>query len=307
MLQAGSGSIDKLINYKSAVLDDIKYKLISFKVSPSTTAVNTGDGEAFFLILGTGINKLGAGDLNVHGREVEVKAQGARLKGFGGKGTYGDGATYWPKFNKELLSLVGKKGYDMFLSSDVDLKSQPLHFGAGALSLLSNVLATTKPGAKPVKEMFDNALKHIYPKTTPEMRKNVLNAIDSKGSFDPEEFRKGWFMLTYEYYMATSVDPKTGTGFDGILFIHQPSFTYNYIKTKEQLEKNWGQFELNSGLYNWTDAPSVAPKITFGKEERARKSRAKVPAEKTLAKRVDITPPGRATRSDTAKTPRARR
>ncbi len=276
LLKAGSGSIDKLINYKSVVLDNIKTKLINFKVSPSTTAVNTGDGEAFFLILGSGINKLSPGDLNVLGREIEVKAQGARLKGFGGKGTYGDGATYWPKFNKELISLIKKPGVAYLQDSiGVDLTTEPLHFGSAATTALSKVLEMTKPGAQAVKDMFNKALMHIYPKTTPDMRNNVLDTIQSNGSFNPEEFRKGWFMLTYEYYMATSVDKKTGVGFDGILFIHQPTFTYNYVKDKEQIERDWEQFELNPGLYNWTDAPSVAPKITFGKEERSRKSKTK--------------------------------
>lgn len=276
LLKPGSGSIDKLLNYKSPVLDYIKGRLINFKVSPSTTAVNTGDGEAFFLILGSGINKLSPGDLNVLGREIEVKAQGARLKGFGGKGTYGDGATYWPKFNQELLGMLTEPALEFLQgATGVDLSNEPLHFGLAATSALSQALQMSKPGASAVKQMFDKALRHIYPKTTPEMRSNVLNTIQSNGSFDPEEFRKGWFMLTYEYYMATSVDKKTGVGFDGILFIHQPSFTYNYVKDKEQIEKDWEQFELNPGLYNWTDAPSVAPKITFGKEERTRKSKAK--------------------------------
>lgn len=276
LLKPGSGSIDKLINYRSVVLDNIKTKLINFKVSPSTTAVNTGDGEAFFLILGSGVSKLSPGDLNVLGKEIEVKAQGARLKGFGGKGTYGDGATYWPKFNKELLGLIKKPGAAYLQDTiGIDLTSEPLHFGSAATTALSKVLEMTKPGAQAVRNLFNKALQHIYPKTTPEMRNNVLDTIDSKGSFNPEEFRKGWFMLTYEYYMATSIDKKTGVGFDGILFIHQPSFSYNYVKDKEQIKRDWDQFELNPGLYNWTDAPSVAPKITFGKEERSRKSKAK--------------------------------
>lgn len=289
MLKPGSGSIDKLINYTSPVLDYIKTKLIKFKVSPSTTAVNTGDGEAFFLILGSGISKLSPGDLNVLGREIEVKAQGARLKGFGGGKTYGDGAVYWPIFNKTLIKLLGKEGVTYLQDAvGVDLSREPLHFGIAAVVALSEALKLSKPGSAPVKDMFDKALKHIYPQTTPEMRGNVLNTIDKQGSFNPEEFRKGWFMLTYEYYMATSTDKKTGVGFDGILFIHQPSFTYNYIKDKNQLEKDWGQFQLNPGLYNWTDAPSVAPKITFGKEERTKKSKAKEKPTATLKEPTDV-------------------
>lgn len=286
MLRAGAGSIDKLMTESNPTLDYIKKNLITFRVQPSTTAVNTGDGEAFFLILGSGIAKLGAGDLNVLGREVEVKAQGARLKGFGGKGVYGDGATYWTKFNKDLMSLIKLAGVkELYQETSrppskknpagtpgVDIRSEPLHFSAGNLAALSAVLAATKPGAAKVKAILSDALVHIYRKATPEMINRVLSTINSDGSFDVEEFRKQWFLLTYDYYMATSKDPKTGVGFDGILFIHQPSFSYSYIKNAKQIDTNWDNFELSPGLYNWTDAPSVAPKITYGKEIRQKRA-----------------------------------
>lgn len=286
MLRAGAGSIDKLMTESNPTLDYIKKNLITFRVQPSTTAVNTGDGEAFFLILGSGIAKLGAGDLNVLGREVEVKAQGARLKGFGGKGVYGDGATYWTKFNKDLMSLIKLAGVkELYQETSrppskknpagtpgVDIRSEPLHFSAGNLVALSAVLTATKPGAAKVKAILSDALVHIYRKATPEMINRVLSTINSDGSFDVEEFRKQWFLLTYDYYMATSKDPKTGVGFDGILFIHQPSFSYSYIKNAKQIDTNWDNFELSPGLYNWTDAPSVAPKITYGKEIRQKRA-----------------------------------
>lgn len=286
MLRAGAGSIDKLMTESNPTLDYIKKNLITFRVQPSTTAVNTGDGEAFFLILGSGIAKLGAGDLNVLGREVEVKAQGARLKGFGGKGVYGDGATYWTKFNKDLMSLIKLTGVkELYQETSrppskknptgtpgVDIRSEPLHFSAGNLAALSAVLAATKPGTAKVKAILSDALVHIYRKATPEMINRVLSTINSDGSFDVEEFRKQWFLLTYDYYMATSKDPKTGVGFDGILFIHQPSFSYSYIKNAKQIDSNWDNFELSPGLYNWTDAPSVAPKITYGKEIRQKRA-----------------------------------
>lgn len=285
MLKPGAGSIDKLMTESNPTLDYIKKNLITFKVQPSTTAVNTGDGEAFFLILGSGVNKLGRGDLNVLGREVEVKAQGARLRGFGGKGIYGDGATYWTKFNKDLMSLIKAAGVkELYQETSrppskknpagtpgTDIRSEPLHFSAGNLAALSAVLAKTKPGAAKVKAMLSNALTHIYRKATPAMINRVLSTVNSDGSFDVEEFRKQWFLLTYDYYMLTSTDPKTGVGYDGILFIHQPSFSYNYVKNAKQIDSNWDNFELSPGLYNWTDAPSVAPKITYGKEIRQKR------------------------------------
>jgi hypothetical protein len=291
LLTAGSGSIDDLINYKNSVLDEIKKPLISFKVSPSTTAVNTGDGEAFFLILGQGVSKQGAGDLNVKtreemgklnvlGREVEVKAQGARLKGFGGKGVYGDGARYYKEFNIELLGIIGPAGGEELAEKTGFSANSPFNFGAANVNALSDVLTRHAKGrAADVRKMFDSALSFIYPQTTPAMRKRVTGTIKSNGSFSPPEFRQGWFLLTYEYYMECSKSHGAG-GFDGILFIHQPSFTYKYVKSAAEIIEDWDQFELNPGLYTWTDAPSVAPKITFGKEVRVK---TKKPAAKSVS------------------------
>lgn len=295
----GKGSINDLLTIHGPVVDYIKERLIRMRVYPSTTSAATGDGEAFFLILGANITKRGKGDLNVGeagtnaldvaGKEVEVKAQGARLKGFGGKGVYGDGATYYKQFNDDLLTIIGPDGSDALDELAPPTKSTqgwsqgtvPFNFVGRNLTALSQVLSTyVKPaGSTPddVRRMFLGMIKHVYPKITPQMYAGVLKTINKNGSFDVEEFRKHWFLMTYEYYLETSRD-KTGQTYDGILFIHQPSFTYSYIKDSNEISKNWDDFELNTSLYNWTDTQSVAPKITYGKEERARITRVTKPA-----------------------------
>lgn len=295
----GKGSINDLLTVKGPVVDYIKERLIRMRVYPSTTSAATGDGEAFFLILGANITKRGKGDLNVGeatpagaldvaGKEVEVKAQGARLKGFGGKGTYGDGATYYKQFNDELLTIIGPEGSDMLDELAPPTKATlgwsqgtvPFNFVGRNLTALAEVLSqyATASGSTPedVKQMFLGMIKHVYPKITPNMYSGVLNTINKDGSFDVEEFRKQWFLMTYEYYLETSRD-KTGQTYDGILFIHQPSFTYSYVKDSKEISKNWDDFELNTSLYNWTDTQSVAPKITYGKEERTRVTKVKAP------------------------------
>jgi hypothetical protein len=305
----GKGSIDDLIMIKkNPVVDFIKTRLITMRVYPSTTSAATGDGEAFFLILGAGITKRGKGDLNVgnagvtkkdklhnpspmeiNGKEVEVKAQGARLKGFGGKGTYGDGATYYKDFNQQLFNIIGKEGSDWLTQATPPTKGakpslgwnngkSPLHFGLANLNALSQALKlfAKKNGATPntVKDMFHGMIMHVYPKMDKSMYNDLLKTIDRSCSFDVEEFRKQWFLMTYKYYMETSRD-ETGQTYDGILFIHQPTFTYSYIKGPDAMSEQWGDFELNSTLYNWTDTQSVAPKITYGKEIRDKKKKSK--------------------------------
>jgi len=330
----GKGSINDLITVKkNPVVDYIKERLITMRVYPSTTSAATGDGEAFFLILGAGVTKRGKGDLNVgvagitkkdklhnpsplevNGKEVEVKAQGARLKGFGGKGTYGDGATYYKQFNQDLLSIIGPDG-----SNELDALCPPTKATAGwkqgsvafnfvgrNLTALSQVLATwaKKNGSTPadVKAMFEGMIHHVYPKATPDMYKPLLNTIGKNCSFDVEEFRKQWFLMTYAYYLETSRDD-SGQTYDGILFIHQPTFTYSYVKDARELSDNWGDFELNTSLYNWTDTQSVAPKITYGKEIREKNPKAKatkVPATVANPKALAPAPVQRTAKDKTA-------
>jgi hypothetical protein len=147
--------------------------------------------------------------------------------------------------------------------------SKPLNFGKTNLGALSETLKLFGKGkSSDVKTMFDDAIKHIFTRSTPEMRQIVKDVIGRDGSFDVTEFRRAWFMLTYEYYNLTSINVKTGEGFAGIMFIHQPSFTYNFVTDGEQITNNWDKFEIGTNLYTWTDMPSVVPKITFGKETR---------------------------------------
>ncbi len=307
----GKGSIDDLLTVKkNPVVDFIKKRLITMRVYPSTTSAATGDGEAFFLILGAGITKRGKGDLNVgaqakaidkkdklhnpsplevNGKEVEVKAQGARLKGFGGKGTYGDGASYYKTFNGQLSNILGQEGTAWLTQAAPTTKASkgwdngknPLHFGLANLNALAGALKqyAKKNGATPavVRELFLGMILHVYPKIEKTMYTDLLKTIDKNCSFDVEEFRKQWFLMTYKYYMETSRD-ESGQTYDGILFIHQPTFTYSYIKGPDAMSEQWGDFELNSTLYNWTDTQSVAPKITYGKEIRDKKSKSKAKA-----------------------------
>lgn len=275
LITPGKGSIDKLFNYKSEIIDHIKHSLLNLKVSPKSTAVNVGAGEGFLMILGKNIIKLGKGDLNVLGKEVEVKAQGARLKGFGGKGTYGDGSKYYQKFNKDVIKIIGPKGKIYFEQQYGFKPDQPWHFSLSNLQALADVLAKSKANPAAVKTLFNDLLQFVFAKSTTAMRSRVTKTIKRNGSFDVDEFRKQWFLLTYEYYDLTSKDEKTGEGFAGILFINQPTFSYSFVTDVSQIEKDWDNYQLNPGLYNFTDLPSVAPKISFMKEVRIKRKKKK--------------------------------
>ena len=77
--------------------------------------------------------------------------------------------------------------------------------------------------------------------------------------------------MSYEYYRLTTRDKKTGKAMDAIMFIHQPTMTYKFVKEEDDFD--WDAFTISPGIYDWKDANSVAPKITYGKEIRQKRSR----------------------------------
>lgn len=274
----GSGDIMGLVQAKyrsNSLVRHLVSKLLNRKDFPTqVSSANKGAGEDMITILGNPVLKLSPGDLNVGGLEVEVKAQGARLKGFGGGTIYGNGATIYPKWVSLISSALGTKGMATLAEFGLSLKNY-LNFGDKTLAALSAGLANGNGRNKKetVREAFDIMLEHVYPRSTKQLRARVLDTIKANGSFNTEDFRRAWFLFSYDYYKLTTTDAKTKKAMDSIMFIHQPTETYKFVVDANDFD--FDKFTIDTSIYNWTDAPSVAPKITFGKEIRDRRSRAK--------------------------------
>jgi hypothetical protein len=276
--QAGEGPINELVQAKYRNNPLVQYlveKLLNRKDFPTqVSSANKGAGEDMITILGNPVLKLSPGDLNVGGKEVEVKAQGARLKGFGGGRIYGNGATVYREWATAIASALGAKGMSVLNEYGLSLKNY-LNFGDKTLAVLSQALAEGNGKNKQavVKNAFESMLEHVYPQSTAKLRKTITGLIKSNGSFDVESFRRAWFLFSYEYYKLTTQDEKTGKAMDSIMFIHQPTSSYKFVISAKDFD--FDKFTIDTSIYNWTDAPSVAPKITYGKEIRSRRSRAK--------------------------------
>jgi hypothetical protein len=87
LTKPGVGTLDDLLlpKYKTnPIVINLKTKLKSRSDFPTqVSAANKGAGEDLITILGNPVNKLSPGDLNINGKEIEIKGMGARLKGFG--------------------------------------------------------------------------------------------------------------------------------------------------------------------------------------------------------------------------------
>lgn len=271
----GQGSLLDLIlpKYKAnkAVIN-LFLKLRNRKDFPTqVSSANKGAGEDLITILGNPVQKLSPGDLNINGLEIEVKAIGARLKGFGGGEVYGNAAVMYTPWANKVFEALGKEGMMYLEESGYSLKKY-FHFGKKSLKALSDALRVSKNPKKKdlLVEAFDGVLQVLYPMSTVSMRKKILNSFDDNG-FDVETFRKNWFLFSYDYYVLTTADKKTGAKMHGILFINQGDNSYQLVTDSKQISANWDNYELGSDLFNWTNPTGQAPKITYGKETRTRR------------------------------------
>ena len=277
--EPGMGSLLDLILPKyraNKAVINLFLKLRNRKDFPTqVSAANKGAGEDLITILGSPVQKLSPGDLNINGLEIEVKAIGARLKGFGGGGVYGNPAVYYTAWATKVLEALGKEGM-MYMEENGYGLQKYFHFGLKNLQALSDALKVSKNPKKKelLVEAFDGLLQILYPMSTVSMRKKILNSFDEKG-FNVETFRKNWFLFSYDYYVLTTADKKTGTKMHGILFINQGDNSYQLVTDSKQISANWENYELGSDLFNWTNPTGQAPKITYGKETRVRRKVAK--------------------------------
>lgn len=275
--KAGNGALIDLLmdSYKSnKAAVNLFIKLKNRKDFPTkVSAANKGAGEDLIAILGHPVQKLSPGDLNVDGLEIEVKAMGARLKGFGGPDTYGNPLSQYDSWANKVQQALGKRGALYLQDNNMSLKKY-FNFGKNNLLVLSAGLEISE--AKNKKNLlvtaFDDLLQTLYPLSTTGMREIILKSFTDNG-LNVEDFRKNWFLFSYDYYMLTTTDKKTDSKMFGIMFINQSENTYQLVTSSDEISKNWDNYELSSDLFTWNNPTGQAPKITYGKETRERRKR----------------------------------
>jgi hypothetical protein len=271
----GSGSLLDLIlpKYRAdKATINLFLKLRNRKDFPTqVSSANKGAGEDLITILGHPVLKLSPGDLNIDGKEIEVKAMGARLKGFGGSDVYGNATAYYGQWANLVSQALGDEGQRYLQENGKSLKRY-FHFGLDNLKILSESLKISKvPNKKELMvEAFDGLTQVVYPMSTVSMRNRILNVFTPKG-FDVENLRKQWFLFSYDYYKLTTADKKTGAKMHAILFINQGDNSYQLVTDSSQISKNWANYQLGTDLFNWTNPTGQAPKITYGKEVREKR------------------------------------
>ena len=280
-VKPGTGVLDDLFlpEYRSnSIVMNLKLKLKNRSDFPTqVSAANKGSGEDLITILGNPVNKLSPGDLNIAGKEIEIKAMGARLKGFGGSTVYGDATRIYPEWTRLMTEALGGKGSQFMQSQGASLKKY-FNFGLDNLNILSNALQVSdvKNRGSLIRSAFVLLLETLYVQSDTGMREIILRSYDRKtGEFDPTEFRKNWFLFSYDYYKKTTADKKTGAAMHAIMFVNQGDEKYQIVTDISQIEANWDNYQLSTDLFTWNNPTGSAPKITLGKETRERKVKVK--------------------------------
>ncbi len=275
------GSFDDLImgEYKSnPIVLNLKADLKNRSDLPTqVSAANKGAGEDLISILGNPVNKLSPGDLNINGREFEIKAMGARLKGFGGSAVYGDATRIYPEWATLVGQALGPEGQSVLAGNGTSLKKY-FHFSLANLEALNDAVDASKNPqcGELLRNAFTTLLETLYPLSDTKMRETILRSFDKKsGKFKFEELRKNWFLFSYDYYKTATADKKTGESMYAIIFFNQGTEEYQIVTDKKQIESNWDEYQLGTDLFNWTNPTGQAPKITLGKETRERRKRSK--------------------------------
>ena len=275
--QPHKGKFDDLImaEYKSnPIVLNLKAELKNRNDLPTqVSAASKGAGEDLISILGNPVNKLSPGDLNINGKEFEIKAMGARLRGFGGSNVYGDPTRIYTEWATLVGQALGPEGQSVMAGHGTSLKKY-FHFSLANIQSLNDAVDVSKNpqcGALLIKA-FDLLLETLYPMSNSKMRETILRSFDRKsGKFDFDTFRKNWFLFSYDYYKLTTADKKTGESMYAIMFFNQGTEDYQIVTDKKQIETNWDEYQLGTDLFNWTNPTGQAPKITLGKETRERR------------------------------------
>ena len=281
LTEPGIGTLDDLIlpEYRSnPIVMNLKLKLKSRSDFPTqVSAANKGAGEDLITILGNPVNKLSPGDLNIAGKEIEIKGMGARLKGFGGTSVYGDAARVYKEWANLMIQALGPEGLEVLEGSGASLKTY-LHFSLKNLKALNDAVQVSRVPQRGqlIRSAFELLIETLYVQSNSKMRELILRSFDNKtGMFGVDELRKNWFLFSYEYYKLTTADKKTGEQMHAIMFLNQGDETYQIVTDRQQLENNLDSYQLGTDLFNWTNPTGQAPKVTLGREVRIQRKREK--------------------------------
>lgn len=224
---------------KNATYQSIKNVLIKQGNFSKPGSKSAGDGEVFLSILSKDItpDPANKGDIAISGKSVEVKAQGARLRGQHGFAA-GDSVDLKTKLARDLSQLTGQ---------EVDPSSQSLSFKpGGGLPFLNKILEGSDPNK--VRDIFAEAFTALFPQISKtSLNKWLKKMVQRNGTLaqDSEFLVAG---MIFDYY-------KSLEGFESILFLNSKKNVFQVIQDGEEFVKNQKNFKI-TGFLNWDSKQS---------------------------------------------------
>jgi len=220
LLSSNKGNLLNIVTPKfKKLLEKVIRRTIEFKRSGG----DEGPGEITLEVLSPIISKASVGDLIIGSERVEVK--GTRSRMISSKKSYGSVAKELPK----LTEYFNEIGFT---------QTKTFSFGMNNIQSINDFIKENKSKAKGISERISLFFENMF--GDDKFWKNVYD--ERKAVIDIKNWRLNMFKYLFEMY-------KSEDGFDGILFLNKKSLDYIYIKSANDLAKNFKSFTANWGPY----------------------------------------------------------
>tara|TARA_R110000868_G_scaffold288171_1_gene548505 strand:- start:2 stop:1117 length:1116 start_codon:yes stop_codon:yes gene_type:complete len=228
--------IAKVMN--SQVFQDIKQSVMDWKTVDGFGSAEVGKGEAYFILFGDKITKGKSGDLDVNGKEIEIKGAGGR-----------------PRGQKGYNSPVG--ALQFMLSKFPNFNPKTDTFAGSKLKNLSKVLSDSSYTDKELYTIMTHAFSLMYNNTSiyKPMAKKWMSKI-LNGRVLSDDAHHYLTALQLDYY-------KTVEGYYSTMFVNPVTFNAINIKDGEVYIKNKTKFKISSFTWNGNESRNSVNAITY--------------------------------------------
>ena len=235
-------NLDELVKTKyPSLYNGMKNEIVNWE--PQISSSNIGKGELFFFLFGKNIKQCEVGDLDVNGKEIELKAKNSRMLATRGYST--PPVVYKDFFFKELKKKAVNVKHD---KNFYNLNKK----GIQNLSDVYKEISDVEWCRNHLKYTF----KHLYfQSSTRLIDKFVKNVVDKKGGLEVENFVSEFYGFQYDYY-------KQVANHKGILFLNPKNMNTMYVKNSKTLKDNLHNFTTATS-FSWKETRCITYQLTL--------------------------------------------
>lgn len=254
LLENKKGNFYELNEISNQCFETIKKQIVNLDGSLGFRQVQ-GAGELYFSLFGKDISFSSKSDLNILGKNVEVKSSRRSRSGdinggrFSGTSFYGNMSSAAKVFF-DSLKKIG------ISEENIEKYRKELNLNIKGLTNLNSLIKDHSVKYGDVFNVFKNVFKIILIKMDEKKIDQYINRfLNFDGTVNISEFLKSCALISFEYY-------KQIEEFDILLLINTDSGNYIVVENVEDLENNMENLKI-SNIPSWSEGrkPSISPQI----------------------------------------------